>query len=266
MSRDADTGTGGARARRSEGADTRRSGIRSGKGRDTAAPVDGAAALSIEVTGETPPVPGGRPRLWVAPPLPIQAPRATFAVAIIAVILVGIVGILLVSTKTMEQSFRLDALRNEKTVLDKQQQELERQLVEASGPGNLTAAARRLGLVAHDDPAVLRLPNGDIIRPLTPGQGPTSPTSGKGLGEKPADESTEKAGTDADATKAGADATNAGADATNAGADATKAGAGDAKAGTDTMQSGSGTDTAQSGSGTDTAQSGPGADATKTGE
>ncbi|WP_092546897.1 hypothetical protein [Actinoplanes derwentensis] len=184
MSRDADTGTGARATRRSEGADTRRSGIRSGKGRDTAAPVDGATALSIEVTGDTPPVPSARPRLWVAPPLPIRAPRATFAAAVIAVVLAGVVGILLINTKTMEQSFRLDALRKEKTVLDKQQQELERQLVEASGPGNLTAAARRLGLVAADNPAVIRLPNGDIVGAPTPGQGPTSPTTGKGLGDK----------------------------------------------------------------------------------
>lgn len=188
VSRDADTGTGARAARRSEGADTRRSGIRSGKGRDTAAPVDGATALSIEVTGEaapvpgdTPPAPGGRPRLWVAPPLPIRAPRATFAAVIIAVVLAGVLGILLINTKTMEQSFRLDALRKEKAVLDKQQQELERQLVEASGPGNLTAAARRLGLVPAEDPAVLWLPNGDVVSPPKPATGPTSPTAQEGL-------------------------------------------------------------------------------------
>ncbi|HWS35916.1 MAG TPA: hypothetical protein VN408_24645, partial [Actinoplanes sp.] len=173
-------------ARRSEGADTRRSGIRSGKGRDTAAPVNGATALSIEtieVTGDTPPMPHSRPRLWVAPPLPIRAPRATFAAAVIAVVLVGVLGILLIQTKTMEQSFRLDALHQEQAELNKQQQELERQLVEASGPGNLTAAARRLGLIAADDPAVLRLPTGEIIGPLNPAQGRTSPTTGEGLNE-----------------------------------------------------------------------------------
>ncbi len=114
VSRDADTGTGARAARRSEGADTRRSGIRGGAGRETVAPVDGATALSIEVTGDAAPAPQARPRLWVAPPLPIRAPRATFAAAIIAVVLIGVVGILLVNTKTMEQSFRLNALREER--------------------------------------------------------------------------------------------------------------------------------------------------------
>ncbi|GIF37764.1 hypothetical protein [Actinoplanes xinjiangensis] len=182
-SRDAETTKGGARgARRPEPADTRRSGIRSRGAQDPAAPVDGATALSIEVTGDTPPIPG-RPRLWVAPPLPVRAPRATFAAAIIAVVLVGVVGILLINTKTMEQSFRLDALRKEKSALDQRQHDLERQIVDASGPGKLHAAANRLGLVRADKPAVIWLPNGDIVGMPVPGKGPTAPTTDDGLRE-----------------------------------------------------------------------------------
>ncbi|WP_430779862.1 hypothetical protein [Actinoplanes sp. G11-F43] len=231
MSRDADTGTGARAARRSEGADTRRSGIRGGAGRETVAPVDGATALSIEVTGDAAPAPQARPRLWVAPPLPIRAPRATFAAAIIAVVLIGVVGILLVNTKTMEQSFRLNALREEKAVLDKQQQELQRQLVEASGPGNLTAAARRLGLVPAEDPAVLWLPDGTVVGPLNPAKGRTSPTTRDGLGEKAADGGTTAGGGDS-ATAGGGDAAKAGGGdpATAGGGDAATAGAGDGNA------------------------------------
>ncbi|MBO3737227.1 hypothetical protein [Actinoplanes flavus] len=170
VSRDAETGSSGVRgARRSGRSDTRRSGIR---GREAAEPasVDGATALNIEVTGDTPPI-TGRTRLWVAPPLPIRAPRATFAATVIAVVLVGVVGILLINTKTVERSFRLDALRKEKVALDKQQQELDRQLVEKSGPGNLAAAARRLGLVPAEAPAVIWLPEGTIVRTPVPGRG-----------------------------------------------------------------------------------------------
>ena len=42
-------------------------------------------------------------------------------------VLVGVLGILLINTKTMEQSFQLDALREEQATLDKQQQELKQQ-------------------------------------------------------------------------------------------------------------------------------------------
>ena len=182
VSRDAGTTGGGVPGmRRSSGAgsgqgDTRRSGIRSRGAQDPAAPVDGATALAIEVTADAPPMPG-RPRLWVAPPLPIRAPRATFAAAIIAVVLLGVVGILLINTKTMEQSFQLDALREEKTALDKQEQELKRQLVEVTGPGSLAAAANRLGLVPAEDPAVITLPDGTVIGSPKPAKGPTAPTA-----------------------------------------------------------------------------------------
>jgi hypothetical protein len=141
------------------------------------------------VAGDTPPMPS-RPRLWVAPPLPVRAPRATFAAAVIAVVLVGVVGILLINTKTMEQSFRLDALRNEKTALDQRQHDLERQIVDASGPGKLHAAARRLGLVQAAEPAVIWLPNGEVVRPPVPGKGPTSPTTDDGLRETDAPSTT----------------------------------------------------------------------------
>ncbi|MFC7532708.1 hypothetical protein [Actinoplanes sp. GCM10030250] len=148
---------------------------------DETGPVEGTAALALEVsdlrvTADTP-RPGDRPKLWVAPPLPIRAPRATFAAAVIAVVLIGVLGILFINTKTMEQSFRLNALRKEKAALDKQHQSLQQQLIQASNPGNLHAAARRLGLVIADAPAMIRLPDGKIVRPPTPGRGKVAVTA-----------------------------------------------------------------------------------------
>ncbi|WP_177319587.1 hypothetical protein [Actinoplanes philippinensis] len=132
------------------------------------------------MTGDPAPMPG-RLRLWVAPPIPVRAPRAAFATAIIAVVLIGVVGILLVNTKTVEQSFRLDALRQEKATLDQREHDLKRQIVDASGPGKLHAAAKRLGLVQAEKPAVVWLPNGEIVGMPVPGKGPTAPTTDDGL-------------------------------------------------------------------------------------
>ncbi|GAA4960925.1 hypothetical protein GCM10025331_60220 [Actinoplanes utahensis] len=179
VGRDAGTGTGARGQRRSEGADTRRSGIRGREAVETVAPVDGATALDIGTAGEPQPAPSGRPRLWVAPPLPIRAPRATFAAAIVMVIVASVVGILLLSTETMERSFRLAALRDQKAELDKQHSELQRQIVEKSAPGSLHAAARRLGLVPATDPAIIKLPSGEKIGTPKPGEGPASPTAGR---------------------------------------------------------------------------------------
>jgi hypothetical protein len=197
------TGSGARGARQNSGrSDTRRSGMRSGEGTAAAsrgariaggragrkAEADGTAALALEVTdlsvNAAEPVSGpaaGRPRLWVAPPLPMRAPRATFAASVIVLVLAGVLGILLVNTKTMEQSFRLDALQKESATLEKQQQGLEQQLIQASNPGNIHAAARRLGLVVAANPAMIRLPDGKISRIPTPGRGQPGVTAQSGL-------------------------------------------------------------------------------------
>jgi hypothetical protein len=138
------------------------------------APVDGTAALRVEavvaepvrVTGEV-----AAPRLRVAPPAPISAPRAPFVASVIGVVVVGVLGILLINTKTNENSFRIADLQKQGAALDNQQQDLENQLVAASSIGNLDAAARRLGLVKADNPAVFRLPDGKIIGIPKPANG-----------------------------------------------------------------------------------------------
>ncbi|GIF21194.1 hypothetical protein Ate02nite_39240 [Paractinoplanes tereljensis] len=149
---------------------------RDGKGRRPVAdaPVNGTAALRVDevvaepvlVTGEVP-----APRLRVAPPAPISAPRAPFVASVIGVVVVGVLGILLINTKTNENSFQIADLQKQGAALDNQQQDLENQLVAASSIGNLDAAARRLGLVKADNPAVFRLPDGKIIGIPKPANG-----------------------------------------------------------------------------------------------
>ncbi|GIM94568.1 hypothetical protein [Paractinoplanes toevensis] len=139
----------------------------------TDAPVDGTAALRVDVVAEPVRVTGevAAPRLRVAPPAPISAPRAPFVASVIGVVVVGVLGILLINTKTNENSFRIADLQKQGAALDNQQQDLENQLVAASSIGNLDAAARRLGLVKADNPAVFRLPDGKIIGIPKPANG-----------------------------------------------------------------------------------------------
>lgn len=208
-SRDAETQGGAGRGARrlTEGtedgtprrSDTRRSGIRNAdagrerpKTRVTAgrgkvdAPVDGAAALQIEVEPLRATDATGGPRLRVAPPPPIHGgPRAPFAAAVIGLVIVGVLGILLINTKTNENSFRIDDLKKQNTALENQRQDLDQQVVEASSIGNLDAAARRLGLVKAktEDVAQIRLPDGKIINFHGPATGKRSPTAQEGINE-----------------------------------------------------------------------------------
>src|SRR5262245_32829193 len=108
--------------------------------------VNGANALAIDYAdpvetdevGYAPPgrrsdnrrtVPRPRPRPTAAPParseakpaaapLPIALPRAPFLVLIVALVVAGVLGVLVLNTKINENSFQLDNLRSQQHELD----------------------------------------------------------------------------------------------------------------------------------------------------
>jgi hypothetical protein len=130
----------------------------------------GTAALQAEVA-EPQRTTGATPRLRVAPPAPISAPRAPFIAVVIALVVAGVLGILLINTRTNENTFRISKLQDREAALDNQQQNLENQIAGYESTGNLDAAARRLGLVKADNPAYIRLPDGRVIGVPRPGEG-----------------------------------------------------------------------------------------------
>jgi hypothetical protein len=156
----------------------------------------GTAALQpeVEVTAAEPlrtRDTAATPRLRVAPPAPISAPRAPFIAVVIALVVAGVFGILLINTKTNENAFELSKLQDQQNSLDNQRQALENQIAGYESTGNLDAAARRLGLVKADTPAYIRLPDGRIIGVPTPGRGRPAVTA--------QDPATAKKATDGDA-------------------------------------------------------------------
>jgi len=138
----------------------------------------GTAALKLDAARAT--EAARSPRLRVAPPAPISAPRAPFVAVVIALVVAGVLGILVINTKTNENSFRISRLQDQKTALDNQQQQLENQIAGYESTGNLYAAARRLGLVKAENPAYIRLPDGKVIGVPKPGTGQAAVTSQDG--------------------------------------------------------------------------------------
>ena len=130
---------------------------------------DGATALKLNAAEQRDSA--AAPRLRVAPPAPINAPRAPFIALVVAVVVAGVLGILLINTKTAENSFRIDSLQKQQAKLDAQQQALENEIADNNSPGSLDAAARRLGLVKAENPAYIRMPDGRVFGVLTPGSG-----------------------------------------------------------------------------------------------
>jgi type II secretory pathway pseudopilin PulG len=120
--------------------------------------------------------PDAAPRLRVAPPAPISVPRAPFVALVLSLVVAGVFGILLINTKTNENSFEISQLQEQQHVLDNQQQQLQKQIDMYETPGNLHAAARKLGLVIGQ-PALIRLQDGRIINPMIPGTGETALTA-----------------------------------------------------------------------------------------
>lgn len=93
------------------------------------------------------------------PPAPVAAPRAPFVVLVLALVVGGVLGILLLNTKINENAFVLYELRQEQELLDQRQQQLEQEIAHARSTAQLAAAARRLGLVDLRDQLVhLELP------------------------------------------------------------------------------------------------------------
>lgn len=137
-------------------------------------PIEGTTALKLNAEQRDT---VATPRLRVAPPAPINAPRAPFIALVVAVVVAGVLGILLINTRTAENSFELDTLQQQQADLDARQQALENEIAANNMPGSLDAAARRQGLVKADSPAYIRLPDGKIIGVPKPGRGEPAVTA-----------------------------------------------------------------------------------------
>ncbi len=103
------------------------------------------------------------PRSASAPPVPVAAARAPFVALLLGLVVAGIVGLLVLNTAINTRSLTLQQLRDKQTTLDAREQQLNRELADRGSPGNLQAAATRMGLVPAGTTAFIRLPDGKVI-------------------------------------------------------------------------------------------------------
>ncbi len=113
-----------------------------------------------------------RARLTVVPPRrPIgrtQAARTPFAVLVIALLAVGVVGLLMFNTNMQQASFKVTALQEKVDTLTAQEQSLTMELDSLRDPQHLAVAAKKLGMVAPAEPAFVRLSDGRVLGNPTP--------------------------------------------------------------------------------------------------
>ncbi|MFJ6213961.1 cell division protein FtsL [Streptomyces sp. NPDC092296] len=102
--------------------------------------------------------------------------RMPFAVLVVVLLAVGLIGLLMLNTALNQGSFELSRLQRETTRLTDEQQSLEQQIDQWSAPGALERRAARLGMVPGGNPAFLR-DDGKILGSPAPATGAPTPTA-----------------------------------------------------------------------------------------
>lgn len=121
------------------------------------------------------PVPERERWLDVVPKAPFKAPRVPFVLLVLAVLGVGLVGLLLLNTSLQQGSFAIHDLQRQTSLLADRQSELERKVAVLQAPENLAARAVKLGMVPNPNPAFLRLSDGKVLGDPTPATAPPKP-------------------------------------------------------------------------------------------
>lgn len=96
-------------------------------------------------------------------PEPVEVPRPAFVGGILALVVAGIFGLLVLNTVINEDAYRLQELRTQAGELDQTEQALEDELSNLDTPGNLQAAAQLYGMVQPEKVTFLYLPGGELV-------------------------------------------------------------------------------------------------------
>ncbi len=109
-----------------------------------------------------------RARLTVVPSRRFGAPRAPFAVLVLAILAAGVVGLLMFNTHMQQASFHAAELQRQADALNAKRQALEMELERLRDPQAVAAAGKRLGMVPPLNPAFIRLGDGSVAGTPTP--------------------------------------------------------------------------------------------------
>lgn len=104
-----------------------------------------------------------RARLTVVPRRAVRAPRAPFAVLVIALLTGGVVGLLMFNTHMQQVSFKATALQQRADALTAKEQTLGMELAHLRDPQVLAQRGKKLGMVVPPEPAFIRLSDGKVI-------------------------------------------------------------------------------------------------------
>ncbi len=165
--------------------------------------VGAAARTSSSARIGVTPVARRRPALKLVAGVRNETPRAPFIAVVVALLVAGLLGLLVLNTVLAKDSFTLFALNQDTRVLVDREQSLAREVEALRAPQALAAKAAALGMVQAGPPAFLRLPDGAILGSASPAlpppavlgpdgevvPSPTTPTTTPPTVDAPADSS-----------------------------------------------------------------------------
>lgn len=121
------------------------------------------------------PRPGTGPRLAVIEGFAGRRSAVPFALLILGVLGIGLLGLLMLNTAMGENSVRTAQAQQRQAALTDREQQLAQQLAGLSAPGALASQAAGLGLVPNPQPAFLNPSTGAVLGSASPAPTP-SPT------------------------------------------------------------------------------------------
>jgi hypothetical protein len=109
-----------------------------------------------------------RARLFLVRGGRTDAPRVPFAAFVLAVLGLGLVGLLVLNTSLQQGAFHARDLEARAERLTEQREALELHVAELRDPQRVAARAAELGMVPNPSPAFLRLRDGKVLGNPTP--------------------------------------------------------------------------------------------------
>ena len=117
-----------------------------------------------------------RPHLRLVSPLRVEkASRGVFAVVVLGLLSLGMVGMLLINTQLAQGAFTIADLQAQQRVLAEQEAMLSEQVAAAAAPEALESAARGLGMVPSERPVFLTVPDGKVLGKPKPARAAATP-------------------------------------------------------------------------------------------
>jgi cell division protein FtsL len=101
-------------------------------------------------------------------PVSSRARKAPFVVVVLALVGMGLVGLILMSTVLQGQSFEIAKLQTQVDTLETRQQALSRQVDRLQAPSSIASHALWLGMVPNANPVFLRLSDGKVVGKAKP--------------------------------------------------------------------------------------------------